>query len=288
MAVKSILVHVDEHDGLPSVLECALLVAKRFGSHIEGLHVRPGLPRMIPGGAEGALLTTGEIIEDLERRDQEVSRRARQRFEAFMREHDVQPGRGLPPSGQPSACWAERRAAGDDVLGSLGRVFDLIVVGRPRRGASKPSVAALEAALFESGRPVLMAPPAAPSSGLGESVAIAWNGSTETARTIALAMPFLVRAKEVLVLSVEEGMVAGPTAPEVARNLLQHDIAARTKHVRAGGRAVGAVILEECAAAGADLLIKGAYTQSRFRQMILGGATSHIIGAAELPVIIAH
>ena len=287
MSVKSILVHVDEHDGLPSVLECALLVAKQFGSHMEGLHVRPGVPRMIPGGAEGALLTTGEIIDDLERRDQEVAQRVRQRFDAFMRERGVPTGRGVPPGDEPSAGWAQKLAAGDDVLGSMGRVFDLIVVGRPRRGASKPSVGALEAALFESGRPVLMAPPSAPT-GLGESVVIAWNGSTETARTIALAMPFLVRAKDVLVLSVEEGMVAGPTGPEVARNLLQHDIAARTKHVRGGSRAVGAVILEECAAAGADLLVKGAYTQSRFRQMIFGGATSHIIGAAEIPVVIAH
>jgi nucleotide-binding universal stress UspA family protein len=39
---------------------------------------------------------------------------------------------------------------------------------------------------------------------------------------------------------------------------------------------------------GADLLIKGAYTQSRLRQMIFGGATSHVLAHARLPVFMAH
>ena len=60
--------------------------------------------------------------------------------------------------------------------------------------------------------------------------------------------------------------------------------------VDCGSKKVGdiAALLEEAAAANADLLLKGAYTHSRLRQMIFGGATSHILGAAEIPVIMAH
>jgi nucleotide-binding universal stress UspA family protein len=148
-------------------------------------------------------------------------------------------------------------------------------------------MSALETALFESGRPILIAPPSPPAN-LGQNVVIAWNGSTETARTIAMAMPFLARAEQVLVLSVDEGMVPGPSAAEVAQNLVRNRIQARSRHAQAAGRGAGAAILEEAAAAGADLLLKGAYTHSRLRQMIFGGATSHILGAAEIPVIMAN
>jgi nucleotide-binding universal stress UspA family protein len=82
--------------------------------------------------------------------------------------------------------------------------------------------------------------------------------------------------------------VPGPGGAEIAQGLVRNGIAARAQQVKAGERAVGAAILEQCQALGADLLLKGAYTHSRLRQMIFGGATSHILGAAELPVIMAH
>ena len=287
MTMRGILVHVDEHRALQSVLTSALLVARRFDGQIDGLHARPGAPRIIPVAPEGALIPASEIVEDRERPDRDLDRQLRERFEAFMREHGVAAVGSVLPGAEVAAAWRDEAVAGYEALGSLGRAYDLIVVGRPLPGAAVPSMSALEAALFESGRPLLIAPPAPPDK-LGEVVVVAWNGSTETARTIALAMPFLNQAQSVVVLSVEDGMVPGPNGAEIAQGLVRNGIAARTQQIRAGERSVGAAILEECAAQGADLLLKGAYTHSRLRQMIFGGATSHILGAAELPVIMAH
>jgi nucleotide-binding universal stress UspA family protein len=287
MTMGTILVHLEEHPGLQSVLTSALLVAGRFSARVSGVHVRPGMPRMVPVAPEGAFIPATEIVEDLERADRELSRRLRDQFEAFMRGHDVAVGRDVLAGERPVADWQEEVSPGSEVLGSLGRVFDLIVMGRPVAGSAAPSMSALEAALFESGRPILIAPPRMPQA-LGNTITIAWNGSTETARTIALAMPFLTGAEQVLVLSIEEGMVSGPSGLEVAQNLIRNGIAARARHVAAAGRSVGAALLEEAAAAGTDLLLKGAFTHSRLRQMIFGGATSHILGAAEVPVIMAH
>jgi nucleotide-binding universal stress UspA family protein len=287
MTMRTILVHLEEQPGLASVLTTALLAARRFGAHISGLHVRPGMPRLVPVAPEGAFIPATEIVEDLERADRELSRRLRDSFESFMRERGVTVGRGALAGEEPVADWQEEVSPGTEMLGSIGRVFDLIVVGRPVAGAATPSMSALETALFESGRPILIAPPATPAS-LGSNVVIAWNGSTETARTIAMAMPFLEQAEQVLVLSVDEGMVPGPSGQQVAQGLARNHVPARSRHVQAQGRSVGAAILAEAAAAGADLLLKGAYTHSRLRQMIFGGATSHILGAAELPVIMAH
>jgi nucleotide-binding universal stress UspA family protein len=287
MTMRGILVHVDEHRALESVLTCALLAARRFDSQIDGLHARPGAPRIIPVAPEGAFIPASEIVEDLERADRDLDRQLRERFDAFMRAHGVPAVASVLPGAEVAAAWRDEAVAGYEALGSTGRAYDLIAVARPLPGAAVPSMSALEAALFESGRPVLIAPPTPPDK-LGDVVVVAWNGSTETARTIALAMPFLAQAETVVVLSVEEGMVPGPSGGEIAHGLMRNGIAAKTQQIRAGDRPTGGAILDQCKELGADLLLKGAYTHSRLRQMIFGGATSHILGAAELPVIMAH
>jgi len=196
-----------------------------------------------------------------------------------------------PPKGQQQAtyshCWLRARAESDAFIGSYGRLFDLIVLGRPGRALEHPRMPPLEAALFESGHPVLIAPPAPPRS-LGHKVLVAWNGSTEQARTVAFAMPLLRQSEQVTVLSVEGGMTPGPAGEDVALHLCMNGVAAVAITVSPGTRTTGEAILEHARSLGCDLLVKGAYTQSRLRQMMFGGATRHILAHATLPVLMAH
>ena len=99
----------------------------------------------------------------------------------------------------------------------------ITVVGRPGSAANHPRLSTAEAALFESGRPILIVPPTAPQI-LGETVVIAWNGSTETARTVAVAMPVLLRARRVVVLTLEDWGGSGPSGEELAHTLRRHGI----------------------------------------------------------------
>jgi len=103
-----------------------------------------------------------------------------------------------------------------------------------------------------------------------------------------MAMPILRKANRVIVLSVEGSMVPGPAGQEAVSYLQAHGhgIGATEKSISSRGQRPGAVLLAEARAQGADLLIKGAYTQSRLRQMIFGGATQHVLAAAELPVFL--
>jgi nucleotide-binding universal stress UspA family protein len=145
----------------------------------------------------------------------------------------------------------------------------------------------LESALFESGRPVLIAPPTSPHA-LGDHVLIAWNRSTEQARTTAFAMPLLRRAQRITILTVEGSTVAGPSGVELARSLKMNGIVAGPITVAPGKASAGETILRKAEELGCDLIVKGAYTQSRLRQMIFGGATRHILANANLPVLMAH
>ena len=284
--MKNLLAVVGDGNAAP-VLEAALSVAQRFNSHIVGLHSLTTEYAVVFGGEMGFSLSS-EVDRTLEREGHERRDQARRLFRDFMSSRGV-PMAPVPPGHTgPSASWREEDGRQNAVVGLIGRVFDLIVVEQPEKLASIAE-ATLEDALFESGRPVLMVPKRTPPT-LGEVVAIAWNGSTETAVTVAMGMPFLSQAKHVVVVAVgpQHMPEPGPEGEDLARALEQHgiDVSLRTAYGRQ--KAQGESFLKEAMDAGADLLLKGAYTQSRIRQMIFGGGTRHIIMEAKLPVLMAR
>ena len=282
--MKTILVPFEESDVVDSVLGMACLSAQRFGSYVEGVYVQPALPAI--ASADGFGVVTPAFVEKYEQEDRARISQAEGYFNDFMQARGISVGAQQGPSDAPSAVW-QNIGASDDYVGHRGRLFDLTVVGRPIHGATTPTMHTLEAALFETGRPILIAPPTIPAT-LGDTIAIAWNGSTETARTIAFAMPFLQQAKKVVVITIEDAMVPGPTGADVARHLGRRGVDASASYSAAGKRSLGEAMLDESAKQGVDLVVKGAYTNSRLRQMIFGGATSHILAYTEIPVIMSH
>jgi len=287
MSIKTILVPLEDCDATGSMLETAWLAAEQFGCYLEGLYIKRALSGVVVADIGGYAVATADLVESFEEEDRQRAQRVRTRFEDFVRSKGAALGGAATGKSGASANWYDDNAPGDTAAGMHARLFDLTIVGRPISGLSAPATSTLETILFESGRPILIAPPVAPTT-LNGIVVISWNGSTETARTIAHAMPFLAEAKKTIVLSVEGVMVPGPTAAEVARYLRHGGVAAEAREVAAGSRSGGEAILAEAAELGANLLVKGAYTHSRLRQMIFGGATSHILAAAELPVLMAH
>jgi nucleotide-binding universal stress UspA family protein len=98
----------------------------------------------------------------------------------------------------------------------------------------------------------------------------------------------LRRAEQVTVLEVEGGTTPGPSAEQAALHLRRNGIKTTALTKKPGGRSVGEAVLDHATSIGADLLVKGAYTQSRLRQMMFGGATRHILAHANLPVLMAR
>ena len=281
MPFKTILVPTEQHDLMSSTLETAVVLARSFDSYIEGFALRVGVPVAFTIGDMGTL----PVPAALEHEITDNENRTRALFEEFMREHGV-PGGGHTNS--LSSGWVPDAPQGDHFVGSHGRVFDVIVLGRPGRDPKGPRMTTLESALFESGRPVLIAPPT-PRPQIGTNVLIAWNCSTEQARVTAFALPLLQQASRVIVLTVEGGAaVPGPTGQQLCRYLQLNGVPAKPMTVGLDGRLTGEAVLSHAKALGCDLVIKGAYTQSRLRQMIFGGTTRYVLGNAELPVLMAH
>ena len=278
--MKTILIPTEDHDAMPAVLEAARLVARTFDSYIEGFAVHPAAGTYVAVEPVSSLAISGAYEHDAE-----LASQARTIFENFMRSHDVTAASG--DAGGYAYGWPRTEAEDDLFIGSYGRLFDLIVLGRPGRAAQNPRMPPLEAALFDSGRPALIVPPAVPTT-IGRNVLVAWNRSTEQATTNAFALPLLQRAEQVTVLEVEGGTTPGPSAEQAATHLRRNGIKATALTKKPGGRSVGEAVLDHAASIGADLLVKGAYTQSRLRQMMFGGATRHILASANLPVLMAR
>jgi nucleotide-binding universal stress UspA family protein len=267
---------------MASALDTALLLAQKFGSCIEGFPLRPAVADLVAMDPDSGL-TMVAVKEN----DAEMVRQAEMLFRAFMESRHLSQRIG---EGQTSLSWSwlTDSPSGHDFVGSYGRVFDMIVLARPGDEWQSPSMITLESALFESGRPVLIAPPASPRS-LGTNILVAWNNSTEQARTMADAMPLLRLAERITILTVEGATVAGPSGEQMARSLKLNGIAADTVTMKPlGKRSAGETILAKADELGCDLIVKGAYTQSRLRQMIFGGTTRHILANAKLPLLMAH
>jgi nucleotide-binding universal stress UspA family protein len=280
--MKTILVPTEQSSTMVSALDTALLLARKFDSCVEGFPLRPAVADLVAMDPDSGL-TMVAVKEN----DAEMVRQAEALFHTFMGNNQVPQRSGDGPASL-SWSWLADAPSGHDFVGSYGRVFDMIVLARPGDEWQSPSMITLESALFESGRPVLIAPPTSPRT-LATNVLVAWNNSTEQARTMADAMPLLRLSERITILTVEGATVAGPSGEQMARSLKLNGLRADTMTLKpVGKRSAGETILAKADELGCDLIVKGAYTQSRLRQMIFGGTTRHILANAKLPVLMAH
>jgi len=278
--MKTILVPTQTIPAMKSTLETAVLLAKHTGAYIEGVPLWFGVPEFVV-----AELASSFSIETYRGRREEETAEARKLFETFMHEHGVA---ARSTADGPTYGWFAEVPPGEGLVGSHGRAFDIIVMSRPDADTVAPYNRAIESGLFESGRPVLLAPPTAPTR-IATNIMIHWNGSTEQARANAFAMPLLHLAERVTVLTVIDGQdVPGPSADQVRKQLRYNGISAELVSIEREGHSTGEAVLAAARAEGCDLLIKGAFTRNRLRQTIFGGATSHIMQHAELPLFMAH
>ncbi len=284
--IKTILACVSSDDSGQGILETVGRIASRFDSHIEVLHVQADPRGLVPytgEGMDGSMIE--EIMEVTEKEGGERAVRAKNTFDKFCQTS------GIPivdlPNGTtgPTICWRQESGREDEIVAIRGRLFDIVVVGRPVKDSALPSPITLEAALLDTGRPTLVVPPELPGA-TGDHVAVAWESSPEAAHALGAAIPILEKADKVTLLAADP--VEPPSIPpeEGVMRLGWSGVKAEIKRFDANAEEIGAAYLKHAYEAEADLLIKGAYSRSRVRQMILGGRTRHIITATKIPVLL--
>jgi nucleotide-binding universal stress UspA family protein len=286
MSFKTILVPISSADTSRSTLDTALDVAKRWGSHLEVMHVRADPRGLVPytgEGMDGSMIE--EIMDVTEREGGDRAVQTKAMFDAFCSEHSLQKSDKPLTGGGVTVSWREESGREDEVVALRGRLYDLIVVGRPIADAPLPSPITLEAALHDTGRPILVAPPETVPT--GRHIAIAWEASPEAARTIAVSIQALTEADVVTVLDPKLPQPLPLGSIELVDRLRWHGVEAKVRSFDVSSTEVGPAFIKYAAEVGADMLVKGAYSQSRLRQMVLGGRTRHILSNATIPILLA-
>ena len=288
MPIRRILVTVDGSQASNEAMQSAFSLGKYLPAHVEVMHVRADPKEVVPLLGEGM---SGSMIEDMidaaETGASERSKHARAAFDQYCDEHNVPLDLTPEKPDHLSSAWLEEVGREDEIVAWRGRLYDLIVMPRPGPDTDVSATMALNAALFDTGRPVLVVPPGGHDIKI-EKIAIAWNGQSEAAQSVAAASPLLRIATKATVLTAESFKTPASAARELATYLAWQGISADTKTVEADTGSVGAQLLQAGADAGADIMIMGAYTHSRLRELILGGVTCHMLSEAKIPLMMAR
>ena len=172
--------------------------------------------------------------------------------------------------------------SGDSGVSSLtsARSVDLVVVAQPSPEADAPT-ADVETLIFESGRPVLIAPYRGALTTRFKRVLVAWNSSRESSRAIFDALPLIVAAEQcdVLVVDPEDNPArpADKAGEGIAATLRRHGANVNVLRMESGGRGVDDIIEERIAERAIDLVVLGAYSHSRLREFLFGGVTRSVL-----------
>lgn len=277
MLIKDMLVQLDASPVSARRLELAMDLAKRHGAHLIGLFVIDIVPP-VPAGADlGAGLAMAEAL----RRLREDALTEALRVEAVFREL-------LRREGQTGE-WRQVEGITSALLALHGRYVDLIVVGQPEAGTS---TVAVEAALFSTGRPVLLVPYTGAAKSIACRVLIAWNGSREAARAVNDALPLLAGAQSATVLVVDPKVRPSDHGEEpgadIALHLARHGVPVTVRRVTGDDVGVGDTLLNEAADLSIDLIVMGGYGHSRLRELVLGGATRTVLRQMTAAVLMSH
>jgi nucleotide-binding universal stress UspA family protein len=181
-------------------------------------------------------------------------------------------------------------ASAHNVFANIVRRFDLAIIGQPE--PHKPALERLivEAALFDSGRPVLIVPYIQRAGLKLDRVMVCWDGSRSAARAVADAMPFIVRAKaaEVVIVTSEPTKSNEMPGADIAHHLARHGTKVEIKPIVTAEIDVTSTILSHAADASADFLVMGGYGHSRLREFVLGGVTRGILTSMTVPTLMSH
>jgi len=234
----------------------------------------------IQGPAEMAMMPAGNVAAPAQANDagcteRDCIQKLHRQFDAWAAETKI-PGLKVQ--------WNEIKGLPDTLIGEWGRRSDFVVLNRQVRCNRVSDRLAMQAALFDTDRPVLIASPGKIAN-FGENVVIAWRNDKRTERAVLSALPLLKRANSVHIVA---GRRSGAQPVQSPAFLAANGISAQMHILPVGMGNFGKTLLNAAHEIGADLLVMGAYTHNPWRELILGGVTSTMIAQSDLPILMRH
>jgi nucleotide-binding universal stress UspA family protein len=275
--IKDLLVHLSAGDEKGAVTSYALALAEVFQANVAG--VAFAYEPVI--GATTLMGTLPTNFIDAQRAEsQKAADAARAKFDEASRRASAS---------AESHVFSTSIAGAADQFGRMARRFDLSVVMQAEEETVPAEEMIAEAALFQSGRPLIVVPYIHDGVLKLDRAMVCWDGGRSAARAIADALPILTRAKEVEVVMVlgEEGKRDVIPGADMGQHLARHGLNVEVKRIVASGK-VQETLLSHAADVSADFLVMGGYGHSRLREFILGGVTRGMLASMTVPCLMSH
>ncbi len=287
MALKDVLVYVDQAESALISLRLAADLAIRHGSRLTALYVRePNHEQLHWHRSAEAGLVSAKDQHELERHIERSMQAAADRLDASLQA--LTRGHGMEADLQ----IVDGVAA--ELVPQYARYADLCIVGRetPEEPAAI-NYTFSEQLLFVTGRPVLFVPPAADLTTLGRHIVIAWNSSRPATRSLNDALPLIERADKTTVLMVNPASFPdahhGPPGERIVEHLRRHGAVVEALHMgEVASGSIGDALQTKAHALGADLIVAGAFGHPRLWEKLLGGVTNDLLARMTLPILMSH
>lgn len=263
------------------MLEAAFRFAQEHDAHLTCLHLLKDPDALVTSFDEMSLYAPGGARDEVARSAQKNLQQAKRSFSAVAEYMGVETGSGK------KAEFIHETAGFEQAIARHGRLSDIIFMRQTGEDKTPEQDIAMHAALFDTGRPVMVVPERKITS-FTNHVAIAWSDSRESALALRHAMPLLKKAKRVtVIIGNKNTKAANELSQPVLRYLSQHGIKAKHEAIVTGAD-IEASLLRRCHEIGADLLVMGAFSHHRIRQFVLGGMTRYMLEHADIPLFMAH
>jgi nucleotide-binding universal stress UspA family protein len=273
MSFAAMMVHLDVERDCEQRVQLALDLADRFQAAligIAGLTLRPAF-------AAGGIVVYGEPTEQ--------DRRAlTARFDEMGHKFRAQ-GQHLK-----QIEWRTALELPSDLVAREARAADLIIVGCRHTGVPAHDLVEPGVILLRAGRPILVVPDVITPLQL-RRVVVACKDTRECRRAVRDALPFLLQAKEVLLVEIGEESSKSQDKKilaDIGRYLVRHGVIVADEIWRRARGPAASELLELVRAENADLVVAGGYGHSRLGEWIFGGVTHELLSSSPVCCMLSH
>jgi nucleotide-binding universal stress UspA family protein len=288
MSIAKVLAPVTGGTRDHGVLANAVAAARPFNAHVMAYFVRPDLSDTLAFFTDGVSgLVADEVIKATQDAGEEAAKRVRSAIAALCAEMSIDFVPAPTRADRVTVSLREDYGSFGDRLTAEARLSDLTVFPPIREGDQAGLAEAFVQVLVETDRPVLRANAEVPKE-FARRIAIGWDGKTAAAAAVAGALPYLQRADDVEILSVQRAPLQPEATAGVREYLMLHGVASTERLIDAGTKRIGESLLAAAAEGNADLLVIGGYGSGRLRESLIGGVSRHVISHANLAVLMVH
>jgi nucleotide-binding universal stress UspA family protein len=283
--VKILMMFLGTGGEVDERMKGSLRVAQKLNAHLKVIHTQMDPNSLLPDDLSIPSVARSKLTRVMDDVTADESSKLKKKFKALCEELEVPFHENHEFSAaEVGASWMQVQGLRSNLVGSYGKLADWIIMAKPPEGKV---TASFEAAVLETGRPVLIIPRDYEDPHF-DRILLGWNYRAEAVRAMSTALPLMQAAKNVKVVTSTDYQGFQPPMSQVVEYLALHGIDAESSVIECPAKQAGKVLLKQCKDDNVDLIVIGAYSKRRIRDLLFGDVTRYLLRKSTLPILMVH